>query len=262
MCYSVSLNIIKFDYFNYTWWHMKGFIDIHSHILPGVDDGSDSYGTSIKMLKCAADNGIAGIILTPHNKPGHRNRDFSRTEVKFKELKDLVSHENINIDLYIGNELYYRNGLLEEIRDGMAGTMAGSHYVLVEFSPLESYDYIRNGLYSLLMGGYSPIAAHVERYQNVCAKGVRIDELIEMGCYIQINAGSIMGSFGAKTRRIARKMLKQHQVHFVATDAHDLGKRAPYLSDCADYISKKYGGDYARKLLCENPLCVIRDEEI
>lgn len=241
---------------------MKNLIDIHSHILFGVDDGSDSLETSMRMLKYASDDGISGLILTPHNKPGHRNRDFSRMMPKFKELKDLVLHENINIDLYIGNELYYRNGLLEELRDGMAGTMAGSHYVLVEFSPLESYDYIRNGLYSLLMGGYSPIAAHVERYQNVCAKGYRIEELIEMGCYIQVNAGSIMGNFGAKTKRIAKKMLKQHQVHFVATDAHDLGKRAPYLSDCADYISKKYGEDYAAKLLYENPLCVIQDEDI
>lgn len=241
---------------------MKNLIDIHSHILAGVDDGSDSLETSMRMLKYAADDGISGLILTPHNKPGHRNRDFSRMTPKFKELKELVSHENINIDLYIGNELYYRNGLLEELRDGMAGTMAGSHYVLVEFSPLESYDYIRNGLYSLLMGGYFPIAAHVERYQNVCAKGYRIDELVDMGCYIQVNAGSIMGNFGAKTKRIAKKMLKQHQVHFVATDAHDLGKRAPYLSDCADYISKKYGEDYATKLFYENPLYVIQDEAI
>ena len=174
----------------------------------------------------------------------------------------MMLKENITIELYIGSELYYRSGLLEEIENDTAVTMADSRYVLVEFNPLEDYDYIRNGIYSLLMGGYYPILAHTERYQNVCFKKYGIDDLIEMGCYIQVNAASIMGKTGSKTKRFVKNMLKQRQVHFVATDAHDLGKRAPYLSGCADYISKKYGGDYGQQLFCTNPLYVIEDQEI
>lgn len=241
---------------------MKNFIDIHSHILPGVDDGSDSYETSMRMLKCAADDGISGIILTPHNKPGRRNMYFSKMTSRAEELRKMMVEENINIELYIGSELYYRSGLLEEISDDMAGTLAGSRYALVEFNPFEDYDYIRNGIYSLQTGGYYPILAHAERYRNVCAKKCGIDDLIEMGCYIQVNAGSIMGEFGSKTKRFVKNILKQRQVHFIATDAHDLGKRAPYLSNCADYVRKKYGEDYCNKLFYENPLYVIRDEEI
>ena len=239
---------------------MKNFIDIHSHILPGVDDGSDSFETSMRMLRCAADDGISGIILTPHNKPGHRHRHFSEIMSRVETLRKRISEDSINIDLYMGSELYYRNGLLEEIENDSAGTLAGSRYVLVEFNPHEDYDYIRNGIYSLLTGGYYPILAHAERYRNVCAGRARIDDLIEMGCYIQVNAGSVMGKAGPKAKRFVKTMLKQRQVHFIATDAHDLGKRAPYLSDCAHFISKKYGEDYSEKLFFDNPLCVIGDE--
>ena len=241
---------------------MKNFIDIHSHILPGVDDGSDSFETSMRMLRCAVDDGISGIILTPHNKPGHRQRHFSEMMSRVEGLRKMMSEGSINIDLYMGSELYYRNGLLEELENDMAGTMAGSRYVLVEFNPLEDYDYIRNGIYALLTGGYYPILAHAERYRNVCAGKSGIDDLIEMGCYIQVNAGSVMGKAGQKAKHFVRTMLKRRQVHFVATDAHDMEKRAPRLSDCAYFIQKKYGGNYSQQLFNENPLHVIRDEEI
>lgn len=241
---------------------MKNLIDIHSHILPGADDGSDSLETSMKMLKCAADDGISGIILTPHNKPGHQNMDFSKMTSTVEKLQKMMLKEDITVELYVGSELYYRSGLLEEIESDTAVTMADSRYVLLEFNPLEDYDYIRNGIYSLLMGGYYPILAHAERYRNVCIKKYGIDDLIEMGCYIQVNAASIMGKSGSKAKRFVKKILKQQQVHFVATDAHDLGKRAPCLSNCADFIRKKYGEDYSKKLFCENPLYVIEDKEI
>lgn len=241
---------------------MKDLIDIHSHILPGVDDGSDSYETSIRMLGRAAKDGISGMILTPHNKPGRRHISFSKLSEKLEKLRNMMRERNIDIDLYIGNELYYRSGILEELQDGTAVTLADSHYVLVEFNPLENYDYIRNGIYSLLMDGYYPILAHVERYRNVCGGNGRVDELVEMGCYIQANAASVMGQTGWGTKRFLGNLLKRRQVHFIATDAHDPVKRAPCLAECACYIGKKYGGDYGRKLFYENPLCVTEDEDI
>lgn len=241
---------------------MKKIFDIHSHILPGADDGSDSFEMSMRMLKCALDDGISGMILTPHNKPGHRHMHFSEMTSRVEKLQKLMSEGNIEIELYIGSELYYRSGLLEEIENDRSATLAGSRYVLLEFTPLEDYDYIRNGCYSLLTGGYYPVLAHAERYQNVCSQKYGIDELIDMGCYIQVNAGSVMGKAGPKAKRFVRNILKRRQVHFIATDAHDLKKRAPYLSDCANFISKKYGEDYSEKLFGENPLCVIRDQDI
>lgn len=241
---------------------MKTYIDIHSHILPGVDDGAKDIETSMQMLRMAAKDGISEIIITPHNKPGHHNSHFSRAAQNTEKLRICLAQENIDIKLYIGNELYYRSELLREIEDGQAYTLAGSRYALVEFNPLDDYEYIRNSMNTVLMGGYYPILAHVERYHNVCTKKFGVADLVEMGCYMQVNAGSIMGKFGFGTKQCTRKLLKQRQIHFVATDAHDTVKRTPCLSGCAEYIGRKYGEDYRKQLFFDNPACVLQDKEI
>ena len=241
---------------------MKELIDIHSHILPGVDDGADSFEMSMRMLKCAADDGISGMILTPHNKPWHTKIDHTGMRARVDQLQKRLCQEGLAIKLYTGSELYYRGGLAEELDQGAVETLADSQYVLVEFDPLADYDYIRNGIYALLSGGYYPIAAHTERYRNVCCKTNGIIELTDMGCFIQVNAGSIMGKYGSGTKFLTRKMLKEDLVHFIATDAHDLYKRNPCLSQCAQYIGKKYGESSAKRLFYDNPMCVLRGEYI
>lgn len=241
---------------------MKTYIDIHCHILPGMDDGSDSMETSLRMLRMADEDGISKIILTPHNKPWYRNTNHAGMEAKVGQLQERLCREGLGIKLYTGGELYYRSGLTEEIDQGMAETLSGSKYVLVEFDPLADYDYIRNGIYSLLMGGYYPIAAHVERYKNVCCKTDRIIDLIEMGCLMQVNAGSIMGQYGFAVKGLTRKMLKRGMIHFVATDAHDTERRLPCLSGCAEYIGKKYGESSRKRLFYDHPMCVLQDEYI
>lgn len=241
---------------------MYDFVDIHSHILPGIDDGSKDFSMSIQMLKIASDNGITGIILTPHNKPGRHNAGSEKIAFLIRKLREELEKEKISIELYPGNELYYRTDLSEEVLEGRACTMAGSRYVLAEFNPMDSYEYIRSGIYSLMAGGFSPILAHVERYSNINGKTERVEDLIEMGCYIQVNAGSIMGSFGLGTKMFTRKLLREQLVHFVATDAHDTEKRSPKIMECASFISRKYGEKYMQELFCENPMHVIKDEYI
>lgn len=241
---------------------MESYIDIHSHILPGIDDGSQDFDTSIQMLKQASTEGIIQIILTPHNKPGRHNAGFSIIESLLAELRRRMEDEGIAIKLHGGSELYYRNGLAEEIMEGKALTLAGSDYVLMEFNPMEDYDYIRYGVYSLMAEGYRPILAHVERYSKIVGEASRVEDLIEMGCYIQVNAGSVMGAFGLRTRFFTRRLLKERLVHFMATDAHDTKKRGSHIRECASFIAKKYGEDYARELLYENPMHVIQNEYI
>ncbi len=241
---------------------METYIDIHCHILPGIDDGSDSMETSLKMLHMAEEDGISQIILTPHNKPWHSNIDHAGLKTKVDQLQGRMSQEGLRIRLYTGGELFYRSGLTEELERGMAETLADSRYVLIEFDPLADYEYIRNGVYALLMGGYYPIAAHVERYRNVCCKTSRIFELVEMGCLMQVNAGSIMGQYGIGVKRLTKIMLKQDMVHFVATDAHDSDRRPPCLSRCAKYIEGKYGESSRRRLFYDHPMCVLHDEYI
>lgn len=239
---------------------METYIDIHSHILPGIDDGPDSMEMSLNMLRMAEKDGISQMILTPHYKPWHRNTDYIGIKDKVSRLQERMCQEEIQVRLYTGGELYYHSGLTEELDQGIVPTLADSQYVLVEFDPLADYDYIRNGIYALLSGGYCPIAAHVERYGNVCCKMNRIAELIERGCFIQVNAGSVMGQYGIGVKRLTKKMLKQNLVHFVATDAHDADQRSPRLFGCARYIERKYGKNRMRRLLYDHPLCVLHGE--
>ena len=118
---------------------MENIIDIHSHILPGVDDGSDSLETSYRMLEIASRDGISQIILTPHNKPAHRNVPPHRIIKRMQQLQDELDLRRIDIKLYPGSELYYRDGIAEELEDGEAMTLVGSHYVLMEFAPDVEY---------------------------------------------------------------------------------------------------------------------------
>jgi protein-tyrosine phosphatase len=241
---------------------MIQYIDIHSHILPGIDDGAKDFSTSMKMLRTAFKDGAEQIIATPHNKPGRHNAGAERMASLIAELEKQLKDEGIPLKLYPGNEFYYRAGLTEEIMEGKGLTMAGTSFVLTEFSPMDDYDYIRNGIYSLVAFGYRPILAHVERYSKINGRTDRVEDLTEMGCYIQVNAGSVMGDLGFGTKLFTRKLLREGLLHFIASDAHDTGNRPPKLSACASYVEKKYGKAYALELFYENPMHVIRNESI
>ncbi len=239
---------------------IDNMIDIHSHILPGVDDGADCTETSCKMLQIAADNGITHIILTPHNKPSHHNVSSAHMAEYMERLQRAAQKRQVVMKLYAGNELYYRDGIVEELEAGEAMTLAGSRYVLVEFSPMAEYDYIRNGIYTLQSHGYRTILAHAERYRTVCQGTDQVEDLINMGCYIQMNAGSIMGRYGFAAKQFTRKLLKNNLVQFIATDAHDTDKRSPRIADCVGYVEKKLGVECAKKLFYDNPMCILQDE--
>ena len=241
---------------------MHGYTDIHSHLFPGVDDGARSMEMSMEMFRIAWENGIRRMILTPHNKPAHRNISRRSLEKGVAELQQAVEAEGMAMELYPGCEVYYRSDAVELLEQGEIPTMAGSSYVLVEFSPMDEFDYIRSGIYQLMAGGYKPILAHAERYKGVNASPARAEELESMGCCIQVNADSIMGANGWQIKRFTRSLLKKRLVHFVATDAHNSRRRAPYLMNCARYIGRHFGENYMRQMLQVNPSRIIADEYI
>ncbi len=248
------MNILSTNNPNYT--------DIHIHILPGVDDGSKNIDMSMEMLRHAYAEGIRRIIATPHNKPMHRNVGRKKMQELLDLLRMKMEQEDIEIELYPGNELYYREGSVECLERGEAATLADSRYVLLEFVPTDSWEYIRDGVNTMLMAGYRPILAHIERYQEVCRDMERAIRLRRMGCYIQINAASVTGRYGMGIKHTVKKMLRQEIVDFIATDAHNAADRAPDLAKCREYIGRKYGDEYLRRLLIENPSKVIGDEYI
>lgn len=241
---------------------MSLYTDIHSHIMPGVDDGAQSMDESIAMLERAQKEHIGRIILTPHQKPDRKCVSTEGIRKRIGQLTELSESLNINIELFPGSELFYCHELRKKLEYGSLCTLAGSHYVLVEFLPGESWNYIRDGLYDLSSAGYWPIVAHVERYGEVIGNSDRVQELIDMGCYIQVNAGSITGDWGFVTKRTCFRLLKERQVHFIGTDAHrSSGKRAPQMEKCAQVLRKKTGS-YADELLWKNAENIFSDIEI
>lgn len=237
-------------------------IDIHCHILPGVDDGSPDMATSLEMLRIADKNGITHLILTPHHKPMHHNVSPQHNVVYRKKLQEAAKEAGIKAKLFSGNEIYYSDETMEELIEGKICSLAGSDYVLVEFHPTNPYKAIQNAVSRVQAAGFIPIIAHVERYSDIVSHPARVKDLIEMGSFIQVNASSIMGKYGFGISHFTKKLLKEELVHFIASDAHDTGRRAPNLLDCRNYVERKYGEDYGKKLFFTNPANVIRNELI
>lgn len=236
-----------------------GFTDIHCHIIPGVDDGAQNMEEAQAMIQYAYETGTRTIICTPHYGTGRAKASKGTIAVQFLELQEWVKANYPEVKLCIGQELSYKQGLEENIKKASAFTMAGSRYVLVEFQPEDEYTRIRNGLLAVQMGGYLPILAHAERCDRLAANVDYIEELVNMGVYIQVNAKSITGENGWQCKSCVKKLLKRELIHFVASDGHDTKKRPPSIQKAMAMIEKRYGKAYAARLGMSNPSNIVND---
>jgi protein-tyrosine phosphatase len=239
---------------------MKGYIDIHCHLLYGVDDGADELSTTVKMLEIANEQNISEIIVTPHYHPA---RGYSGTdEIKhvFQIIEKNMKESFPKMKLYLGHEVYYTDDFSEQIRLGNILTMAESNYVLIEFMYEVSYMFLKQAVNNIIFEGYWPIIAHVERYPCFSKRPDLVQELVNMGAYIQVNSSSITGSQGWGIKREIIKLMKLDLVHFIATDAHSANRRAPMLLKTASIIKKKLGLDYCNKVLYDNPKKIINNQ--
>jgi len=236
--------------------------DIHCHILFGVDDGSKDREQSLRMIDIAYQEGIRAIILTPHYNRRYFDNSIEDVTKVYEDLCQEAGAKYPDMKLYLGNEIYYTEHTLEKLESKEILTMAGGSYILVEFSNYVELTKLNHAVTKLVQYGYKPVIAHVERYECLMKKPDYIETLTEMGAYIQVNAGSVIGKSGSKAKKMVRRLLKEQQVHFVATDAHRDDSRAPHISKCKNYIEKKYGYEYMEELFVHNPECIINNEYI
>ncbi len=230
-------------------------IDIHSHLLYGVDDGPETIEESIEMLKDAKEQGINGIILTPHYRRGMFAYPNEEIEEHFAKLKK--SAKEIGIELYLGTEFHVNSSIIEYLKEGRCKTLADTEYVLAEYKHDSEYSYIKASIEDLLFHGYIPIIAHVERYECLREKPEHIHTLRDMGAMIQVNADAILGMNGFRTKGIVKKFLKNGMVDFVASDSHGIRERGNNLGKCRDYLYKKYDNDYVDEILEKNAQMII-----
>lgn len=233
------------------------FVDMHIHILPGIDDGSRDIGMSMQMLRTAAKSGITDMIVTPHYKYGRHNASRETIEKLIVELTTEMEREGLEIRLYPGNEVFYYDGAGEDFATGRVNSLNGTDRVLIEFQPGERYIYIRNAVDSVLGSGFVPIIAHIERYTCMLENPERVTELKMMGAEIQVNTGSVIGNLGTKVKRFVTALLQNEDVDYLGTDAHDNSKRVPDTRKCMAVLQKMCDEEYIQMITCDNALSII-----
>lgn len=233
------------------------FIDIHNHTLFGVDDGPQELAISEKMLSDAKAQGADAIILTPHYRKGMFSYPVEEIERNFAGLEQVA--QTIGIRLFLGCEYHVNSDLIANIQSGRCKTLAGSDYVLTEYSYQSEYSYIAEQTHRLISFGYFPVIAHVERYECIQKKPALCMELSNMGAFIQVNADSVIGRAGWKTKQLCKKMLSKQWVDVIASDAHDLTDRIMCMAECRAGVEKRYGEEYAKLLFEQNPMRIINN---
>ena len=241
---------------------MGGFIDLHSHILPALDDGAKNMEKTREMLQIAYEEGIRTIIATPHYFASRKSASITRIEDTIREVEEQMQRWGFRIKLFPGNEIYYRSEVPDLLEEGKIATLAGSRYVLVEFDPMTEYSYLRDGILKLDSYGYIPILAHTERYECLWKKKEKLQRVKDHGGLIQVNASSFQGGLFDEMAKRARYLMKNDLLDFIGTDAHSTGKRSPRMKETASYLYKKLGDKKANKILVENPMSVLKGEMI
>lgn len=233
-------------------------IDLHSHILPGIDDGAKDLEMALEMAQQAVARGIKAVAATPH----YLKVTWSEVKNKTNELRLLLTDHGIELEVIAGAELYI-DPMFIDLPAGEIPTYNDTgRYCLVEFPMMEFPAYIDQVLFSLQVKGITPIIAHPERYQRVIREPNLVAEWIEAGSLIQMNANSVLGLFGEKVIKTSRIMLEHNMVHFIASDAHSTGRRGFCLDSAAEAAAKIIAPDDVEKLVSSNPALVIAGEPI
>lgn len=234
----------------------KSLWDIHCHVLPDVDDGSKSIEMSMDMLSMAYDGGIRNMIVTPHHNRHYQQVGNDRKIQIFNQLKEMTQKAFPDMKLYLGSEVMFSEETIQEMKDGKIILMANSEYVLIEFHISVEFSYIKRAVDAILRTDRLPIVAHVERYSCLMGDIDKIEEIRDMGAYIQVNSSSVVEK-KMKTRKYINKLFKWELVDFVASDAHDNKIRVPNLERSYIYIARKFGKNYADKIFIENPSGIV-----
>lgn len=242
-------------------------IDIHSHIVFDVDDGPSTIEESLALIGESYRQGVRTIVST-----SHRRRDlFKAPEEKiwenFKQVKEAAEAKFEGLEILYGGELYYNNALLEKLENHQVPRMNDTQFALIEFSMTTPWKEIHEAVNKILMLGVTPIIAHIERYDALENHEERVRELINMGCYTQINSAHILKAklFGDKYRKFkkrARYFLEKNVVHIVASDMHNLDARPPYMDQARDIITRDFGDRRAFDLFEGNAKTLLENKDL
>ena len=234
---------------------MRDLYDIHCHILPGVDDGAKNMDIALALIEKEIEAGVETIILTPHFRKEMFEPDMEDIWNAYDELLYETRYKNIR--LYLGCEFHANMEMVETLDNDLRPTLADSRYVLTEFAHNSTRAFMKERADALLMSGYRPIIAHIARYRATRKDFDLIEDLIEMGCEVQVNADAIIGRDGLGAQRFCKKLMQEDMLHYVGSDTHNLRGRAPHLGECCEYLKKHMGRLYTSRIMRDNPSKIV-----
>ncbi len=238
------------------------FVDMHTHILPEVDDGSTSMEETLQMLEMEYEEGVRTIIATPHYIPGSRNASVERLQDTYTKVCEKAAEILPELKIYLGNEIYYRDGVVRDLREQKALTLAGTDYVLVEFSVRSDNNTIFNAVKKMTEAGFRPVIAHMERYECLYRKTALVEDLIDAGAYIQINTESLPGGMFDARSAYCRSLLGDGLVHFLGSDCHDTIRRKPLMKTALSKLKKEEYKKQIDRIMDRHIHCLLENKWI
>ncbi len=232
-------------------------VDLHHHLLPGLDDGSPDLATSIKMARMAAEDGITHVVCTPHASTRYRFEP-ERIHAAREQLRGALAAARIRLVLGSGCDFHLSyDNVQDALRNPRRYTVNGGDYLLIELPDYALPPTLEETFYTLRLAGMTPILTHPERNPSLQQDATRLADWVRDGMLTQVTAASVTGLMGRKAQKMTERLLADRWVHFVSTDAHNVSSRPPQMRAACDQIAGKFGEAYAQRLCTENPQAVF-----
>jgi protein-tyrosine phosphatase len=238
------------------------FVDLHCHLLPGIDDGSQNWDDTLAMARMAAADGIGTIVVTPHQLGSYRQNTGDAIRRRTAELQQFLDDHQIALRVLPGADVRIEADMTSLLRSGEVLSLADRHrHVLLEL-PHEMYIPLEPLLAELESAGMVGVLSHPERNQGLIADSRPVQRLVDAGCLMQITAGSLLGAFGPAIQKLSENLLTGGLVHFVATDAHGVKSRRPLLRRAFERVAELVNWETACDLCCHYPALVAQGGEV
>ena len=233
-------------------------IDLHSHILPELDDGAQNLHQSLEMARIAVQSGITTMVATPHCMDGQAEDVRSM----LKLMRSVLRENGLRLQLCSGMEIFGTRDTARLLREGKLLTLNRSQYPLIEFN-FHSDGYWETQILSdVIQAGYRPVVAHPERYSFIQHSPELLNRWVQMGCLLQINKGSLLGRFGSTSQSLSLELVDRGFATVVASDAHSTHSRTPWMAEVRTLLELEFAPEAARYLLLDNPRRILKNEMV
>jgi len=234
-------------------------VDIHCHILPGIDDGSKSWEMTAEMCRLAVEDGVTHIVATPHS-----NDTYEYNRERFTEmLGQLHDAANGELRFSLGCDFHFSyDNIQDALENPRRYTIGDSQYLLIEFSDYGIPPSVKQDVFAISSRGMIPIITHPERNRPLLNQPEAVLQLVEQGCLVQVTANAVTGAWGPRSKKMAEWLLKREAVHVIASDAHDPVHRRPIMSEARDAVAELAGAEVAEALVTHNPEAIVEGKSL